>query len=159
MRTIRWPVRDITIYIFFLLKLSRDKFKLSRDNSELSRDKFELSRVNHNYNKILKSTDFQMLFLVPAVIYGTSCPAYLDSASYCCHLGHLRTYQGPSCKYFSVYSAFQQRFPLNMYNLKGYAWPGETVYNWHVKKLVQVLLLLLLLLLFIYRKGLSSLAD
>ena len=35
---VRWPVRDITIYIFFLLKLSRDKFKLSRDNFELSRD-------------------------------------------------------------------------------------------------------------------------
>ena len=27
--TVRWPVRDITI--FFLLKLSRDKLKLSRD--------------------------------------------------------------------------------------------------------------------------------
>lgn len=78
--------------------------------------------------------DFQMLFLVPAVIYGPSCPAYLDSAPYCCHLGDLRTYQGPSCKYFSVYSTFQQRFPLNMYNLKGYAWPGKNVYNWHVKK-------------------------
>ena len=41
---LRWPVRDITIFV--LLKLSRDNFRLSRDKYKISRDKFELSRDN-----------------------------------------------------------------------------------------------------------------
>ena len=46
---LRWPVRDITIYIyiFFLLKLSRDDFNLSRDKSKLSPDNL---RKNTNCN-------------------------------------------------------------------------------------------------------------
>ena len=44
---LRWPVRDTTIYIFFLLKLSRDDFNLSRDKSKLSRDNL---RKNTNCN-------------------------------------------------------------------------------------------------------------
>ena len=51
LQNIRWPVRDIAIFFFFL-KLSRDNSNFSRDKLKLSRNKMSSYRVTNE--KILK---------------------------------------------------------------------------------------------------------